>query len=130
VKRQLSHAADALSHLTELVRGADVLEQTNQEIENLVVGLKRDFFSINQKIEDIEQIRSPPPHLASLAKSLRRDLKAITSDFSAAMEERATKVERLLRGGGPTASVSAAKITSSRPFTEGMTQRSKRRTRF
>jgi hypothetical protein len=60
----------------------------------------------------MEQMRSPPPHLASVAKSLRRDLKAITSDFKLAMQERAGTVEATLTHGERTISAFGARTLS------------------
>jgi hypothetical protein len=68
VKRQLTHAAETRNHFSQLIKSSDVLKQMNSDVENLVVCLKCDFFSINQKIEDIGQTRSSPPSFQSCEK--------------------------------------------------------------
>jgi hypothetical protein len=93
IKAQLDKGRATLDDLTALISRTDDLDESNPHIEELVLSLRRNFFAINQDIEEVESMRSPPPHLATVAKSLRRNLKGITSDFNLAMDRRAAKIE-------------------------------------
>jgi syntaxin 5 len=93
VRDRLWFAAKTLDAMTNLIDDANVLDENNEEIENLVLGLKRDFFDATEMIDVLERYRPQSSHLVTVTKALRRDLKALSDDFCDAMRARAEKVE-------------------------------------
>jgi hypothetical protein len=92
VRDQLAFAGGTLRSLRGLIQEANVLDENDEEIEKLVLGLRRDFFDVTEKIDALERSRPQTPHLAAVAKSLRRDLNALSDSFHDAMRARADKV--------------------------------------
>ena len=73
VSRRLVHASETIATLRSLVHGGNILGQDEGQMQDLILNLNRDLAVIDQKIKDIEKMKSQPQHASNVAQSLRRN---------------------------------------------------------
>ncbi|KAK8882120.1 Syntaxin-5 [Tritrichomonas musculus] len=95
INRRLLHCSETIDTLSSLVRGGNILGQDDVQIQELIVTLNKDLAIIDQKIKEIEKMKSQPQHAEKVAQSLRRNLASVTEDFKSVIQERAEMKEKL-----------------------------------
>ncbi|OHT06634.1 SNARE domain containing protein [Tritrichomonas foetus] len=95
VNRRLIHASETISTLRSLVKGGNILGQDDIQIQELIVNLNKELGIIDQRIKDVEKMKSQPQHAANVAQALRRNLAMVTEDFKSVIQERSEIIQKL-----------------------------------
>ncbi|KAH0795745.1 SNARE domain containing protein [Histomonas meleagridis] len=95
IKSRLLYATDSIETLRSLMKNGNVLNQDETQIQELIFNLNEDIRTINQKIQELEQIKPQPQYAYNIAQSLRRVLATITEDFKAAIQERSEAIQKI-----------------------------------
>lgn len=94
IREFMRHAESTLQTLRSMVAGANVLSEYDEEIQNIVASLNKEFFTINNRIDALGDTRSRPPHVDSVIRSLKKELKELMTDFNTVNNERIEKVRK------------------------------------
>lgn len=119
INHRLHFTAESIEELRVLVRGDNILGQNDTKIQNLIISLNRDIGTIDQMIQQIEQMKSQPQNSASVAQNLRRNLAALTQDFKTIIQERGELIEKQMERRRTTiGATSISPISNSTNFSD------------
>lgn len=95
INSRLLHSSETIDTLRSLIRGGNILGQDDLQIQELIVTLNKELAIIDQKIKEIERLKSQPQHAEKVAQGLRRNLASVTEDFKSVIQERGEMIEKL-----------------------------------
>ena len=94
IRDYMRHSEATLSTLRSMVEGANVLSEYDEEIQNLVGSLNKEFFTINGRIDALGEGRSRVPHIDNVVKSLKKELKELMTEFNTVNNARIEKIKK------------------------------------